>query len=331
MNNICASLPNLCRLVTDPARHLVVCQFFSSAIGWCIDNPFLQWIQVHKGRGIDTENVLLLALRFQFCFGERVLTLLPRRLLWHVCIVHIYGRAYSRGNTEAENERGGVYTEGVWHAELPGEWSQANKFDKANSTSLKNASSLVNDLKYCNIKCTALAAWICFNPLRIRLGPNDLRIKIQLCKKNAFHNLLTVRHRATMGWANNRLRRNMEKWWEMHHPTTICGSWGKFRTKNPIVANKQQPMCHPIRTPARVRSARWQSPGQRGTGRGGWGLELPVRLCSSWWLVPITWLLFGERLRDYISVVRVTRKILTWSSKFVSDCFSLRQHGGGVS
>ena len=102
----------------------------------------------------------------------------------------------------------------------------------------------------------------------------------------------------------------MEKWWEMHHPTTICGLWGKFRTKNPIVANKQQPMCHPIRTPAGVCSAGWQSPGQRGTGRGGWGLELPVRLCSSWWLVPITWLLFGERLRDYITVVRVTRKIL---------------------
>ena len=331
MNNICASLPNLCRLVTDPARHLVVCQFFSSAIGWCIDNPFLQWIQVHKGRGIDSENVLLLALRFELCLGERVLTLLPRRLLWHVCIVHIYGRAYSRGNTEAEDERGGVYTEGVWHAELPGEWSQANKFDKANLTSLTNASSIVNNLKYCNIKCAALAALICFNPLRTRLGPNDLRIKIQLCKKNAFHNLLTVRHRATMGWANNRLRRNMEKWWEMHHPTAICGSWGKFRTKNSNVANKQQPMCHPIRTPAGVRSAGWQSPGQRGTGRGGWGLELPVRLCSSRWLVPITWLLFGERLRDYITVVRVTRKILTWSSKFISDCFSLSQHGGGVS
>ena len=141
MNNICASLPNLCRLATDPARHLVVRQFFSSAIGWCIDNPFLQWIQVHKGRGIDTENVLLLALRFQFCFGERVLPLLPRRLLWHVCIVHIYGRAYSRGNTDAENESGGVYTEGVSHAELPGEWSQANKFDKANLTSLTNALS----------------------------------------------------------------------------------------------------------------------------------------------------------------------------------------------
>lgn len=98
------------------------------------------------------------------------------------------------------------------------------------------------------------------------------------CANHAFQNLLTVRHRATMGWANNRLRRNMEKWWEMHHPTTICGAWGKFRTKNPIIANKQQPMCHPIRTPAGVRSARWQSPGQR-------------------------WLLFGERLRDYSTVV----------------------------